>query len=403
VAVNLAGVSHHQLARGDVLAPPGQLRPTDLLDVGLRLIAAAPAPLVQNMRLDLFVGAAEVPCRVTLLDRDELAPGEQGWLQLRLDHPIALARGDRYILRQPSPSCTIGGGQVIDTHPPRHRRFRPEVIGALESLARGAPDDLLRQPLSDRQPHEWSELLKSSGLPPSVAAEALASLIADGTVVVLEANGTALEDGGWRIDPPSSILHPPSSILSKWVINASGWAALRDKLVAALHGYHRRYPLRMGMPREELRSRLRLSGDGLEAVLVAAGAQALVAIHEGSVRLAGHVPTPSPDQERVIRHLLDAFAAAPFSPPAPDVEPELLGWLVEQGKIVRAGPEVAFPAEAYRTMIEWVRGHIRATGGVTVAQFRDRFGSSRKYALALLEHLDERKITRRVGDLRVLY
>jgi selenocysteine-specific elongation factor len=391
VAVNLAGVSHHELARGDVLTPPGRLRPTDLLDVRLRLIPAAPAPLVQNMRLDLFVGAAETPCRVTLLDRDELAPGEEGWLQLRLARPIALARGDRYILRQPSPSHTIGGGQVVDTHPPRHRRFRPEVIAALESLARGAPADLLLHALDDGQPHEWVALLKASGLPVSAATEAIEELVAEEKIIML---------GQGDSEAASSL---PFSLSPLLLISAGGWAALRDKLTTALRGYHRRYPLRMGMPREELRSRLRLSGEGLEALLTTAVAQGIAATHEGSVRLAEHTPTLSPEQDRAVRRLLEAFATTPYSPPALDIEPELLGWLVEQGKIVRVGADVAFLPETYSAMIEWVRSQIGATGGVTVAQFRDRFGSSRKYALALLEYLDERKITRRIGDARVLY
>jgi selenocysteine-specific elongation factor len=391
VAVNLAGISHHNVARGDVLALPGHMRPTDLLDVHLRLIPGAPS-LEQNMRLDLFVGAAEVPCRVTLLDRDELAPGEEGWLQLRLEHPIALARGDRYILRQPSPSRTIGGGMVVDTHPPRHRRFRPEVVAALESLARGAPTDMLSQALGDGQPHAWPELLKASDLPASVAADALRELATDGGVIVLGAADDQIQSQSSRAAYPEAHL-----------ITATGWSALREKLAAALRGYHRRYPLRMGMPREELRSRLRLSADALEAVLASAIAQQLAATHGGSVRLAEHIPTLAPAQERAVRQLLQAFAAAPYTPPAPDVDLELLGWLVEQGKIVRINDDVAFLAETYNEMIAWVRDQIARSGSVTVAEFRDRFGSSRKYGLALLEHLDERKITRRAGDARVLY
>jgi selenocysteine-specific elongation factor len=400
VAVNLAGVSHHDLARGDLLAPPGRLRPTDLLDVRLRLIPSAPGPLVQNMRLDLFVGAAEVPCRVTLLDRAELAPGEEGWLQLRLEHPIALARGDRYIVRQPSPSRTIGGGQVLDTHPPRHRRFRPEVLAALESLARGAPTDLLSRPLADGLPHAWADLLKASGLAPTVAADALAELVEQGKVIILADKMTR-----WRDDnSKSNFLDDHLVALSSChLITASGWAALREKLISALRSYHQRYPLRMTMPREELRSRLRLTGDALEAVLGLAADQTLVATHTGGVRLAEHTPALSADQERSVRQLLHAFAAAPYSPPAPEVEPELLGWLVEQSKLVRVGGDVAFLAETYGEMIEWVLTQIAGAGGVTVAQFRDRFGSSRKYALALLEHLDERRITRRRGDVRVRY
>jgi selenocysteine-specific elongation factor len=386
VAVNLAGVSHHSLARGDMLALPGRLRPTDLIDVRMRLIRDAPEPLEQNTRLDLFVGAAEVSCRVTLLDRDALAPGEEGWLQLRLDRPIAVAHGDRYILRQPSPSRTLGGGRVLDPHPARHRRFRAEVISMLESLARGAPTDLLGRPLNDGQPHAWPEMLKASRLTESVALEALAELVAGGRAVVL---GTTAHG----VEPPTR----------GWVIGTSGWVALRERLTSALRGYHRRYPLRMGMPREELRSKLRLAGEALDAVLATESAHGLVATSAGSVRLAEHSPVLSPDQERNVQRLLRAFAAALYSPPTLDLEPELAGWLVEQNRIVRVGGEVFFLLETYHEMLAWVHDQIASSGSVTVAQFRDRFGSSRKYALALLEYLDERRITRRVGDTRVLY
>ena len=397
VAVNLAGVSHRDLARGDVLALPGQLRPTDRLDVQVRLIPAAPQPLVQNAQLDLFVGATEVPSRVTLLDRDELRPGETGWLQLRLARPIAVARGDRYILRLPSPSRTLGGGMVVDTHPPRHRRFRAEVIAALEALARGTPADLLRRALSDGEPHAWPGLLQASGLSADAGAAGLAELVASGEAIVLG-------DADQRFEPGDS--SPPSlgsDLQSRWVLSASGWATLCNKFTAALQSYHRRYPLRMGMPREELRSRLRLSSEGLEALLATAAARQLAVVQGSSVRLPAHVPTLSPEQERAARRLLEAFAATPYSPPAPDLDAEVLGWLVEQGKIVRVSADVAFLPATYTEMVDWVREQIRRTGEVTVAQFRDRFSTSRKYALALLEHLDERKITRRRGDVRVLY
>jgi selenocysteine-specific elongation factor len=397
VAVNLAGVSHHDLARGDMLALPGRLRPAELLDARLRLARAAPRPLKQNDRLDLFVGSAETPCRITLLDSDELRPGESGWVQLRLDRPIAVARGDRYILRQPSPSHTVGGGRIVDVNPPRHRRFRPEVSAALEALARGRPADMLLRVLDDGQPREWAALLKASGLPAGAAKDALNELVGEEKVCVLEA-----VDWQPRIGNDSSQSSMPDP-QSAWLISTKGWAALLEKLAAALRGYHRRYPLRVGMPREELRSRLKLSGDGLDAVLARAAAQGNAIIHDSSVGLPEHTPALAPDQERIVRRLLESYHAAPYSPPAPDVEPELLGWLLEQGQIIRVAPDVAFLPQTYAEMVGWVREQIGATGSLTVAQFRDRFGSSRKYALALLEHLDERRITRRQGDARVLY
>lgn len=399
VAVNLAGISHHDLARGDMLALPGQLRPADLLDARLRLVPGAPRPIKQNDRLDLFVGAAETPCRVTLLDSDELRPGQSGWVQLRLDRPIAVSRGDRYILRQPSPSHTIGGGRIVDLNPPRHRRFRPETSAALESLARGRPADLLLRALDDGLPHEWAALLKDSALPAGAAEEALSELLGEQKVVALgQADKETKRQGDKEMAPALLISLSPGLLIS-----AKGWAALAEKLAAALRGYHRRYPLRAGMPREELRSRLKLSGDALNALLATAAAQGRAVVRDSSVGLPEHTPTLAPEQERVVRRLLDAYRAAPYSPPPPDLEPELLGWLLEQGQITRVAPDVAFLPQTYAEMVAWAREQISTTGSVTVGQFRDRFGSSRKYALALLEHLDERKITRRAGDARVLY
>jgi len=320
---------------------------------------------------------------VTLLDSDELAPGASGWVQLRLERPIAVARGDRYILRQPSPSQTLGGGRVIDTAPLRHRRFRAEVLQALDALARGRPADLLLRALSDNLPHAWAAAQAASALPPPLASEALDELQMAEQIVPLVGGEAGAAPG--------------------FLITAAGWAALSEKLVTALRGYHRRYPLRMGMPREELRSRLKLDAAGFDALLAAAVARGLAALHEASVRLPEHTPTPTPDQARLLRRQLDAFRAAPYSPPPLDLDAELAGWLAEQGTLVRVAPDVAFLAETYAELVDWVRATIRAGGSVTVAQFRDHFGSSRKYALALLEHLDERKITRRNGDQRVLY
>jgi selenocysteine-specific elongation factor len=355
-----------------MLALPGRVRPTETLDARLRLAPDA-RPVKQNDRLELFVGAAESLCRVTLLDREVLEPGEAGWVQLRLDRPIAAAGGDRFILRQPSPSQTVGGGRIADPHPARHRRFRPEVLASLDALARGTPSDLLLRTLADRQPHAEVAVRTASGLTDALADQALHELTETGQLV---------------------------SLSGRFFITAEGWAALREKLAGALAGYHRRYPLRSWMPREELRSRLKLAGEACDAVLAAA--EDLVVVAETGVRRADHTPALPPEQERLARRWLDAVRQAPYSPPPPELEPEVVGLLLDQGHVTRVAPDVLFASDAYAEMVGWVKGQL-AAGGVTVAQFRDRFGSSRKYALALLEHLDERRVTRRVGDVRVEY
>ncbi|MEX2314789.1 MAG: selenocysteine-specific translation elongation factor, partial [Thermomicrobiales bacterium] len=147
-AVNLSGIERDAIARGDVLTTPGWLEPTTILDVRLRLTRDTPAALEQNDPIDFFIGAAETLGNVTLLDAERLPPGGEGWVQIRLAQAVAVVAGDRFIIRQPSPSLTIGGGQVIDPRPRRHRRFRSEVIQALETKATGTPLERLIEALA---------------------------------------------------------------------------------------------------------------------------------------------------------------------------------------------------------------------------------------------------------------
>jgi selenocysteine-specific elongation factor len=374
VAVNLAGVHHSEVHRGDVLAPPGALRPTTLLDVRLRVLADAPAHLVQNMPLDLFTGASEVRCRLTLLDAERLEPGAAGWAQLRLEQPVTVLRGDRCILRVASPSRTVAGGSVVDTHPPRHRRFRPEVMAALETLARGDPAELLLQALGDGPPRPWEEVAVAAGMAASVARPLAEQLAAAERLVAFD---------GLLVAPV-------------------GWAKLVERLPPTLRAYHARFPLRRGIPREELRQKLRLTPRALGPFVEEALRRGLVGRDETSVWAPEHSPQPAPAERRALDAALAAMARAPYGPPAPDLDGELLAWALDRRLFVRVTPEVYFLPQTYDELLAWVRATIGAEGSVSVGGMRDRFGSSRKYALAFLEHLDERKITRREGEGRVL-
>ncbi len=379
VAVNLVGVHHSQISRGDVLSLPGAHTPTMMLDLRLRVLTDARQPIQQNDGLDLFVGAAEARCRVTLLDAEALAPGTTGWAQLRLERPVLVTRGDRCILRVASPSLTVAGGTVIDPHPSRHRRFRSEVLSALDILARGTPDELLLQALGDGPPREWAELWREVGLSETVAEVALANLLVSGQVLAL----------GER--PALQIITP------------AGWSTLEERMLPPLRAYHRRYPLREGVPREDLRQRLRMNPRAVGAFLAAAVRRGLIGQSETSVWLTGHVAQPAAAARRDLDMALAAMARAPYSPPAPDLDGELLAWALDRRMLVRVAADVYFLPNTYDELLAWVRATIAAEGGVSVGQMRDQFGSSRKYALSFLEHLDERKITRRVGEGRVLY
>src|SRR5262245_34309716 len=177
-AVNLGGLAVEDLRRGQVLAAPGTLRPTRALDAQLRLIDDA-RPIRHNTQVSFHTGAAENLAKVSLLDRDELQPGEQAWAQVRLQDEVALARGDLFIVRLPSPSMTIGGGRVVEAFARRHRRRQTNVLQQLEVLARGTPEEILLEQLRAREPSDVDGLIRRTGLPAADAREALARLIGE--------------------------------------------------------------------------------------------------------------------------------------------------------------------------------------------------------------------------------
>jgi selenocysteine-specific elongation factor len=398
-AMNLAGIAKSDLARGDVISLPGRLRSTTLLDARFELLESAPRPLAHNAEVDLYVGAKEVHARARLLDSDELQPGQRGWVQLKLAEPVAVARRDRFILRIPSPSLTIGGGEIIDTQPRHHKRHQPTVLAALEILERGAPEEVMFAALNTiagaapRKPgtavraprglqgYEEEEAIRRSGLPAAEARAVLETLLEQGQVA--------------RIGP--------------FYVAAPVWEQLRETAIALAADHHQQYPLRAGLPKEEWRARLGLAprqANETLAALVASGDLAEAA-SASAVRLPTHAPRFTPEQQRKVDALLRQFHENPFSPPGraeldTAVGPEVTAALVEQGTLVKISDKMLFSREAYDEAIRRILAHLRAHQTITVAEARDLLDTSRKYMLALLEHLDERRITKRQGDDRVL-
>ena len=398
-AINLTGVSMDDVARGEVVTTPGWLRPTTLVDCHLRYLEDSPLPLKHNAEVDFFSGAAETPARVRLLGKRVLAPGDEGWVQIRLEKPVALVKGDRYIIRRPSPSVTVGGGIVVNPYPGRrHRRFRADVLERLETLVHGSPEEILLQTLERYQPCQVRDLLDQSSLARQNAKDSLQSLVEEGQILVLDGSKP-----------------PPTYSDSSFLISRSGWGAQRERLEALLAGYHRQYPLRAGMPREEVKSRLarylpaltpRLFNEILdqateEGWLSGAGSAS------DRVQLTTHQPTLSPKQQQAADYLLYTFSQTPYTTPSvaqceDQVGSEVLNALIEQGQLIKLNEDVVFLTETYEEMKAKIVARLEEHNTITVAQVRDIFQTSRKYALALLGNLDEKRVTRRVGDERVL-
>lgn len=380
VAINLAGIDRQDIKRGDVVAAPSTIEDTILLDAAYRQLADAGVPLKHNAQVKLFVGAAEVVARTRVLGSQQIEPGQDGWLQLALEEPIALARGDRFILRRPSPAATLGGGRILDPHPGRrHRRFRPDVVERLQTLTHGTPEELLAQALSRIEPTTISILLQQSNMERKTAETALQAL---------EENQEIVRIG-------------------KWILTRAGWQQLMDKQILVLRSYHHDFPLRLGIPREELRSRLRLNPSVFNP-LVEESSHLRIVIDEGSlVRLPDHRIIFTNAQQTNIDRLMQQHAAAGVNSPSikeskKSVGDDIYHALVDLGELRPLNSEVVYVISEYELVCEKIRRFLSVNEHINAAQTRDLLDTSRKYAIALLEHLDDIKVTKRVGDYRQL-
>ena len=393
-AANISGVAVEQVQRGDVVAHPGDYRPDRRLDVRFRLLPDASLPLKHNTEVKLYLGAAEVVARVRLLGTDALEPGQEGWLQLELAGPVVAVRGDRYILRRPSPGETLGGGMVVDPHPRgRSKRFAPAALERLEALLQGSPADVLLQALLASGAAPLKDVLAHAGLEGENAAAAVRELSEAGQMLALEGEAGAAPG--------------PDALVA-----ARGyWEGLARRAAGELEAYHRQHPLRAGMPREELKSRLKLGAQASPRLFNAAVRRLATAgelAESGPLVLRpGHTIRFSPQQQRLVDALLARFAAAPYAPPSVKesqaaVGEDVYAALLDTGRLVAVASEVVFLKEDYERMVAEVRKLIAQHGAITAAQARDHFNTSRKYILALLERLDALGVTIREGDARRL-
>lgn len=388
-AVNISGINLEQVQRGNVLAAPGRYRPTARMDVRFRLLADASAALKHNSEVKFFIGTSEIQARVRLLGVDELRPGEEGWLQLELSQPAVAVRGDRYILRRPSPAETLGGGSVVDPHPARrHKRFDESVLNGLAALLQGTPEDVILQAAQALGPAAVKELAGRSRLVPDVFEQALGRLVQSGDMLALE-NGE---------------LRAGADVL---VVSRARWESETQKALRELEMYHRQNVLRRGMAREELKSRLKMTPRLFNAALRTWVAAGLVTEIAALVARSGFHVQLSPAQRSQVERLMERFAAAPYAPPTikecqMELGEELFGALLDEGRLVSVSSEVVFRREDYDALRQAVQAHFETNETMTVAEFRDRFNTSRRYALAFLEHLDASGVTVRDGDTRRL-
>ena len=376
VAVNIAGISSSDIKRGDMLAYPGQIRPTTLVDAHFRQLPDVDRPLEHNAEVKFFSGAAESMAHARLLDADALMPDSQGWLQIRLRWPLPLSRGDQFILRCPSPAQTLGGGLIVNAHPGRRlKRFQPDIIQDLEGRLTGTPAEQLALVARGRSPLKWAELRERFDSSDDELEAALAAALQDKLLIQLDAQ-------------------------HYWA--ASSYDKLKGQLQAELARHHRDNPLRLGLPRSELPSRLNIKLSLLDHLIEQ---DTRLVCEWDTVRLREHQIIFSESQRARIDELMRILNEQPYSPPSlaelnQRFGEDLTRALIDLRQIIRVSDGIVFAKAHYEQLVRAIRQRIETDGEIDAKTLRDQFGASRKYAIAVLDHLDSLGITQRVGDVR---
>jgi len=377
VAANLTGITTTQLQRGDILTKPGWLVPTTLVCAKLLILKDAKQPLKHNIERNFYVLAAEASVKVRLLEAEAIKPSESGWVQLMLDRPLAIVDGDHFIIR--STTETLGGGVIVDAHARRMPRFKPEVIEALNIKEKGSPEELIHARLDENKWLELADLLTQIALP-ATEVKVLAEW--------LGARGEILQLGQGE-----------HGVL----VSLDAWNNLSQDVKQALQEYHNRFPARTGIPKVELLNKLKLGKysqlflDRLVSCKLLIDEGIVVRLPEFQVKL-------SEIQQAKIDTFLKALTEKPYAPPTELIpELDLLNLLIERKQAVKLNGGVVVSTKAYSEMVGKILAYLTGNGKITLAEVRDMFQTSRKYAQALMEHLDAEKVTRRVGDERVKY
>ena len=379
VAVNLGGTSPSQTRRGDVLAVEGAVFETRRIDARLRMLPSAPRALKPGEDVALHIGAASRTGRLRLLETDPVPPGGSGWVQWRLDAPIAARRGDRYVIRRLSPAATIGGGRVaraLARHAPRGDRA---VLDALARAAAGDPATLVRDALTDGLV-TLAQLARRTELDNATTEQKLADLAAANEVRTLRS----------------------------YVGSVQEIERLTSDLLSALREHHQSDLGAMGLRTSDLAHSMDAPADAIGELAAAAAARGLVRLEGPRIVLAGHTVELTEAERHAAPRLLARLDQGGSTPPSLSEaltstggSRRLAAALAQDGRLVMLAPDIALSRGIFDAWLSAVHGLFDAGPTVTVREVRDALGTSRKFALALLEYLDSRAITRRVGDARL--
>ncbi|MCY4113889.1 MAG: selenocysteine-specific translation elongation factor [Chloroflexi bacterium] len=373
VAVNLGGVAPADVPRGTVVAAPGAVTETRRVDATLRLLASAPRALKPGERVSWHSGTAEVVAAVRYLEADSVRPGSGGWVQWRLGEAVAIRKGDPYVIRRLSPPMTIGGGEIVRAAARHVPRGDPAALAALERARRAAPAELVAAAVDAAGPLTAAEIARRAELNLDEVTAIVDAMEREGGLSVV---------GGYAA-PTGAVDALSRRILARLSPGTAG-----------------------GLPRAALPQQLGAPAPLVAALLERLADDGKLVLKEGRVLPPGRAEAPhGPEADRLLAALDQGGIAPPDLPTLArslGASPALLDALAAAGELVRVTPTFGLTQAGYARWRQAIGEAFAVNDQVTVSQLRDQLGTSRKYVLAFLEHLDARAVTRRVGEARIL-
>jgi len=391
-AINFQGLEKAAVMRGEVVSNPKALISSYMLDVSLHYLDSNKKPIKNRTRVRFHSGTSEVLGILVLLDSEELPPGETTFAQLRLDTPVALIKDDRFVIRSYSPIRTIGGGQVLNPIPPKHKRFKPEVIKGLKGLLSQEAESIISYHVnaSGYGGVSFAELKIMTSLPEKQLVNILQGLLSRRVIILTDKD-------------------------NQIYIHQRSFDKLKKEASVHLSIYHQTKPLKAGMPKEELKSKFpAVHGSKLFNLTINQMIKDQEVVQdEDTVRLATHQISLGVDQAEIRKKILNAYQENGLTPPYfkeltktldidADRAKDVLMLLIEEGLIVKTKEDLYFYVEAIDALKKRLVDFLKSNGEMTTPQFKEMTGVSRKFLIPLIEFFDAQNVTIRVGDIRKL-
>lgn len=391
VAINLAGVKKENIHRGSVVAPIGSMTDTMMLDVKIKLLKSLDRAIDNRTRLKLYLGTEEILCRIVLLDKEQLLPGEEAYAQLRLEERVVGKRGDKFILRFYSPMFTIGGGEILEPNPDKKKRFDEDSLEELKIKELGDSKDILENIIRNKD-KDFSSLKDISN-----------------QTGILEENIN--NDSNLLVDEGKIILFSLGK--DQFPIHLDNFNHLSENIINEVQSFHDKHPLRSGISREEIRSKYlkgakpRVSDLFIEKLIT----NKQLEQNFDLINIAGFTPTYTKEQQIIKDGILRNLHT--FLPPKKEeiidnlkIKTEdfdvVYNSLLSNKEIVKVVGDVYLKAEIYNEALLMLRNFLEESGNISIAEYRDLLNTNRRVALGLLEYFDQLKITRRDGEKRTL-